>query len=47
MKNNKENKEPFVSDGKDVEYSRELADQDDLEAVERAKAADRRAKNNK
>lgn len=33
-------------DGVDVEYSSEVADQDDLEALERAKAADRRQMNN-
>ncbi|HZG69958.1 MAG TPA: YfhD family protein [Chondromyces sp.] len=32
------------SDGKDIEFSRELADADDLEAQARAKAADQRAK---
>ncbi|WP_084157424.1 YfhD family protein [Oceanobacillus manasiensis] len=32
------------SDGVDIEFSKELADQDDLEAQERSKAADRRAK---
>jgi len=32
------------SDGLDVEYSRELADKDDLEAQARADAADARAK---
>lgn len=33
------------SDGIDVEYSEELADQDDREAQARAAAADARAKN--
>lgn len=33
------------SDGLDVEFSRALADHDDLEAMARSKAADRRAKN--
>lgn len=33
-----------VSDGHDIEFSRELADQDDLEAMERSKAADTRMK---
>jgi hypothetical protein len=33
-----------VSDGIDEEYSAELADQDDIEAQARAKAADERAK---
>ena len=32
------------SDGKDIEYSAELADHDDLEANARAEAADKRAK---
>ncbi|MFS0862687.1 YfhD family protein [Fredinandcohnia sp. 179-A 10B2 NHS] len=32
------------SDGRDVEFSRELADQDDLEALARSNAADARAK---
>lgn len=36
----------FISDGRDVEYSSELADQDDLEAKERADEADERAKKN-
>ncbi len=31
-------------DGLDIEFSQELADQDDLEAQARAKAADERAK---
>ncbi|MFZ0444381.1 MAG: YfhD family protein [Bacillus sp. (in: firmicutes)] len=31
-------------DGLDVEFSQELADQDDLEAQARSKAADERAK---
>jgi YfhD-like protein len=33
------------ANGLDVEYSSELADQDDLEAQARAQAADRRQKN--
>ncbi|GAA3324149.1 hypothetical protein GCM10020331_050860 [Ectobacillus funiculus] len=33
-----------MSDGRDIEFSRELADQDDLEALERSKAADERMK---
>ncbi len=32
------------SDGRDVEYSQELADHDDIVAQERSKAADQRAK---
>ncbi len=35
------------SDGRDVEFSRELADQDDLEALARSNAADTRAKKKK
>ncbi|WP_100404119.1 YfhD family protein [Bacillus sp. FJAT-42315] len=34
----------FQSDGRDVEFSQELADHDDLVAQERSKAADQRAK---
>ncbi|MCJ8009146.1 YfhD family protein [Lederbergia wuyishanensis] len=34
------------SDGRDVEFSEELADQDDKVAMERSKAADKRAKEN-
>ncbi|CAG9613282.1 YfhD family protein [Bacillus sp. AFS018417] len=40
-KNLQQNK---VSDGIDVEFSQELADQDDLEAQARADAADARQK---
>ncbi|WP_078392686.1 YfhD family protein [Shouchella patagoniensis] len=36
-------KQEIVSDGIDEEYSAELADQDDIEAQERAAAADKRA----
>ncbi|RWR11213.1 YfhD family protein [Siminovitchia fortis] len=32
------------SDGRDIEFSRELADNDDLEALARSEAADQRAK---
>ena len=32
------------TDGRDIEFSRELADNDDLEAMARSKAADKRAK---
>ncbi|MED1204984.1 YfhD family protein [Heyndrickxia acidicola] len=35
------------SDGRDVEYSQELADHDDLEAQARSEAADKRAKKRK
>ncbi|WP_019241663.1 MULTISPECIES: YfhD family protein [Bacillus] len=34
----------FQSDGRDVEFSQELADQDDIAAQKRSKAADQRAK---
>ncbi|WP_028400096.1 YfhD family protein [Ectobacillus panaciterrae] len=34
------------SDGRDVEFSQELADQDDLEAQARSQAADARQKKN-
>ena len=34
-------------DGLDIEFSQELADQDDLEAQARSKAADERAKSRK
>ncbi|PWW25440.1 YfhD-like protein [Cytobacillus oceanisediminis] len=33
------------SDGLDVEFDRDLADHDDLEAMARSKAADQRARN--
>lgn len=33
-----------LSDGVDVEFSAELADEDDKEALERSRQADRRAK---
>ncbi len=32
------------SDGRDIEFSRELADQEDLQALARSEAADKRAK---
>ncbi|GIN99294.1 hypothetical protein J6TS1_51640 [Siminovitchia terrae] len=32
------------SDGRDIEFSRELADQEDLKALARSEAADKRAK---
>jgi hypothetical protein len=35
------------SDGLDIEFSKELADQDDLQAQQRSKAADARAKSRK
>lgn len=37
-------KREIASDGKDIEFSQELADQNDLEAQARSKAADQRAK---
>ncbi|WP_394237884.1 YfhD family protein [Niallia oryzisoli] len=37
-------KNNFKSDGVDEEFSRELADQDDLEAQARAEAANQRVK---
>ncbi|WP_102347651.1 YfhD family protein [Bacillus sp. Marseille-P3661] len=33
-----------TSDGRDIEFSRELADADDMEALARSQAADKRAK---
>jgi hypothetical protein len=35
------------SDGRDVEFDRDLADHEDLEAMARSNAADRRAKKKK
>ncbi|MFD1708294.1 YfhD family protein [Siminovitchia sediminis] len=32
------------SDGRDIEFSEELADRDDMEAMKRSEAADHRAK---
>ncbi|MFC4559520.1 YfhD family protein [Virgibacillus kekensis] len=32
------------TDGRDVEFSRELADQEDMEALERSRQADQRVK---
>lgn len=43
QKNRKNRKEP-VARAEDVEYSKEMADADDREAIERAKRADKRAK---
>jgi hypothetical protein len=39
-------KAPIISDGIDEEFSRELADEDDMEAQARANAADQRVKSN-
>ncbi len=56
MENQNENKnidqylkqhKAFETDGVDMEFSIEQADQDDLEALARSKAADERAKNRK
>ncbi|MCF6139304.1 YfhD family protein [Pseudalkalibacillus berkeleyi] len=38
------NKQNMAPDGRDVEFSQELADSEDLQAQERAKAAERRAR---
>lgn len=38
-----QNEDLPISRNEDVEFSMELADEDDLEALERAEAADRRA----
>lgn len=46
-KNKKQRKPEVVSDGRDIEFSEELADQEDLEAQARSKAADARAKRKK
>ncbi|MBS4209134.1 YfhD family protein [Bacillus sp. FJAT-50079] len=42
--NRKANIKNRASDGIDVEFSEQSADHDDLEAIARMKAADRRAK---
>lgn len=47
MANNKNKNKDGIIKAEDVEYSRDLADQDDLEAQERAKAADQRAQKGK
>ena len=44
MAKKKKNQQSIKPDGLDVEFSQELADQADLEAQARAKAADERAK---
>ncbi|MGP4079802.1 YfhD family protein [Pseudalkalibacillus sp. R45] len=41
---NAQNKQNIAPDGRDVEFSQELADTEDLQAQERARAADRRAR---
>jgi hypothetical protein len=40
----KKKQKNITPDGLDVEFSQELADQDDLEAQARSQAADKRAK---
>jgi hypothetical protein len=47
MVKKKKNQKNIKPDGLDVEFSQELADQDDLEAQARANAADERAKSRK
>ena len=44
MAKKKKNQKNIKPDGLDVEFSQELADQADLEAQARSKAADERAK---
>lgn len=46
-KKKKQRNKDMVSDGRDIEFSQELADQEDLEAQARSQAADRRAKSKK
>ncbi len=46
-KQKKQRNKEVVSDGKDIEFSQELADQDDLKAQARSQMADIRAKRNK
>jgi hypothetical protein len=43
-KKNHKNRKESVARAEDVEFSKDLADEDDREAVERAKRADKRAK---
>ncbi|WP_199624721.1 YfhD family protein [Paenibacillus alkalitolerans] len=40
--NNRDHRKLPIAKNEDVEFSRDLADADDLEAAERAEAADRR-----
>ena len=47
MAKKKSNQKNIRPDGLDVEFSQELADQNDLEAQARSKAADERAKSRK
>ncbi|GGM40876.1 hypothetical protein GCM10011351_28870 [Paraliobacillus quinghaiensis] len=44
MSDNKD-KTKGIAKNEDVEFSRELADQDDMEAIERMEKADKRAQN--
>ncbi|OIJ17281.1 YfhD family protein [Anaerobacillus alkalilacustris] len=46
-KRKKQTNQEIISDGRDIEFSQEFADQDDLEAQERSQAADNRAKKKK
>lgn len=46
-KQKKQRNKEVVSDGKDIEFSQELADQDDLKAQARSQMADIRTKRNK
>ncbi|MBP0725919.1 YfhD family protein [Bacillus sp. RG28] len=43
--NNQANKNSVIPDGRDIEFSEELADQEDKMAQERSREADARAKN--
>jgi len=42
QRNNKQNKQLPITGTEDVEFSRESADEEDLEALKRAEAADHR-----
>jgi hypothetical protein len=43
--NNQANKNSVIPDGRDIEFSEELADQEDKVAQQRSREADARAKN--
>ena len=43
--NDKKKDTKSIAKNEDVEFSRELADQNDIEAIERMKQADKRAEN--
>nr|WP_138418797.1 YfhD family protein [Aquibacillus sediminis] len=45
MSKNNKNQKQNIEKAEDVEFSYELADSEDMEAVQRMKAADRRAQN--